>query len=994
MEATGFNQNKGQAEDRKSAVRSSLEALREASKVSPGNVFFATSWTNKGYPLYGMSGHHGFGLEEEDLVDQETLRGFLTDVLLDYNERTGKSIDASGKAALWSHKIFNGDDIRVMMYPPSNTVALDIDNVGCIQTLEKQLNLTPGKLTELLCTTPVLSRTGERSLHGHHYFKLPEGVTFERIKPLLNHRTNSEDSKSNLGDLIYARGKYQVVHGIHATGRYYQMFNADGEPAGYDVIHDAPVFPQWLLDAVDSLSGNTTLERLSAKIRHEKRKGRPASELAFASKFSIEKQLEIIERVSGVESVDFTDGIRVEHADQTSDIPGGKVIDDDGVVRIYCFSSTVYGALMPNEPTNAQQNDPVSALEVLLSNGYRIPLSILNARWLAYSLSDERDADEILEAIKAVDESVNPTLQELVKLMPEPKRVCLKSLMPLYNSSRLAELAAEADLKIDGVPATEMSAWLVRFRLVCSAHNSNGKGKELEARIRDDQKFHELSSQVVRLIQAELVRKRVLVTLSHVRDNGGVPLVFGTTKGDSALEKHLGCSLLANFATQHRGSVVSPGWSKALATANIDEQELLTDGWLHLITGEHSVALALIDGESIYEANLGGVKEPATTEASLVNLPVSWDEFYKFSPESVVHVKEGAKRVLGLVTRLLDGWHLTRYSKATDEYDFKSGCPLPGYGTNSSVALAWMHYALAGDTACPWLVIQGSGDRARTGKSMLSELVRKVMRGAVRGNLKSLSKDGAIERRNILIGKRVLLLEELSYVSKDEAEFSKSLATTGVEARFLFSNEMHVTSPMPMLSTSNKKLEFSHDSDDAIAMRQRTLVMHAHQWNYERDGQKDGRVVERISREERKALISILAQPDKFGFAQDVKDISCHLNEAKHANPAIHRITADAEASGAYKCQMTAFVEERVEYHPGGFFSVDDVLLVAKCVKEDWLDDGTTRQSKIGKKLIKCLKSRATEVGGLYDRKQHDGERKQGCHNMKLIGHQEVKYQV
>ena len=961
----------------------SLDVLREAAEVSPGNAFFATEWLAKGLPFVGMSGNHGVGLQSIHLETQETLQGFLEAVIHEYNDRTRKNLNAEHLAHTWAHNLFSGEDVRVMMYPPTHMVALDIDNAGIIEQLENTLKLREGRLTELLSETPVLSRMGHRSLHGHHYFKLPDNITVDRIKPLMAHRIDTEDPKSSLGDLIYARGKYQVVHGIHNTGINYKLYDKAGNVVPLKHIHEAPEFPKWLIEAVDSISGYSTLAKLSAEIRHEKRIGRPSCELEFASKFSVEDQLAIIESIEGVESVDTTDGLRIKHDDQSTAVPGGKVSLEDGVVRVFCFSPTVYSALLPNEPSTVGKDDPVSALEVLLSNGRRIPLSVLNARWLAYSHNETRSAKEIKQALQQVDKCINPTLQQLVQLMPEPERVEAKKLQPLHNSSRLAKLAAEAGITIDGVPATEMSSWLVRMRTVCDKHIRTAK--DIQERIEADEEYHKLSEQIVRLIQAELVNKQVLITGTHIRANGQPPWRLGSPPGDAELEKHLGCGLLATFASEHRGRLVSPGWPKFVKANPTNVSRCLSDGWLHLLSGQGSTSLALVDGQDVYAAELGGVREPITNEASLVNFPISWENFYKVSEDNIDAVAEEAKRVLGLVTRLVDDWHLVRFCEAKDEYTKLEGNPVPQSETISAICLAWIHHALTGTGEAPWLAVEGAGEKAATGKSMLSSLVMTLMNGATRGSLKGLSKDGVPERRYNLIGKQVLLLEEVSYVAHDEAEFAKSLLTTGVEARFLFSNDIYITRAMPILSTSNKRLEFSKSVDDAVAMKRRTLVVKAQEWSREKHGDKDPRVVIRTSDDERKALISILTQPDTFGFAKDVKDIERHLKNAQHTNKAIHQIVYDAEVSGAYKCQITDFVETYVAYEPGGFFHADEALLLAKEVKEDWLDDTTTRQSKVGLRLIKCLRSHAERHGGRYGRYQTKNGKMQGCHDMVLL---------
>ena len=227
----------------------SLAKLREAAEASPGNAFFATQWSGKGLPLIGMSGKQGHGLEVGDLETEDLLYDALREILELYAERTGKQVDCVGQAAWWSSKIFRGEDVRVLMYPEEGIVALDVDNVGAIEHVEAKLGLEPGQLVNLFNSAPTLSRKGHKSLHGHHYFK----AKVEQARALMNLQTPA----GSLGDVINLGSKYQVVHGVHASGKSYEVFNPEGQVASLSVIHEAPELPTWLTSKLGQLGFDT-----------------------------------------------------------------------------------------------------------------------------------------------------------------------------------------------------------------------------------------------------------------------------------------------------------------------------------------------------------------------------------------------------------------------------------------------------------------------------------------------------------------------------------------------------------------------------------------------------------------------------------------------------------------------------------------------------------------------------------------------------------------
>ena len=225
----------------------SLAKLREAAEASPGNAFFATNWDGKGYPLIGMSGKEGHGLEVGDLETEELLYDALREILEIYAERTGKQVDCIGQAAWWSSKIFRGEDVRVMMYPDEGYVALDVDNVEAIPQVEVALGLQPGQLEDLFNSAPTLSRQGHKGLHGHHYFK----AKVSHARTLMN---------LGLGDVISVGSKYQVVYGKHHTGQSYEVYNSEGQVATLSVINEAPEFPTWLLDKLGQVDQSVSFD--------------------------------------------------------------------------------------------------------------------------------------------------------------------------------------------------------------------------------------------------------------------------------------------------------------------------------------------------------------------------------------------------------------------------------------------------------------------------------------------------------------------------------------------------------------------------------------------------------------------------------------------------------------------------------------------------------------------------------------------------------------
>lgn len=233
-------------------MQTSLDVLREAAQASPGNVFFATSWSGKGYPLVGMSGYEGVGLYPDDLACQHSLCAALEAIVELYNERKGADKDATMLANMWSARIFNGWQVRVMMYPPANLVAVDVDNVDAVVHLEDALGVRRGQLKALFKATPTLSRTGYKSLHGHHYLRLPSGINAADVARLTNYQT----PVGKLGDVISVGRKYQVVYGEHASGGSYGMFSAYGQASGLRAMLAAVEIPGWLVVGLANLGAS------------------------------------------------------------------------------------------------------------------------------------------------------------------------------------------------------------------------------------------------------------------------------------------------------------------------------------------------------------------------------------------------------------------------------------------------------------------------------------------------------------------------------------------------------------------------------------------------------------------------------------------------------------------------------------------------------------------------------------------------------------------
>lgn len=825
----------------------SLQQYRNALEAYRGYVYPLSSWTAKHAPPRGLTGKHCRPLQARVVDDIETFSSTIEAAMHDAGvppEQADKDI------ARWEQTVFGSERFAFCGYPPPGLVALDVDTPEVIPQIEKELGLEFGQLDGLLSNTPAIINTKQRTLKAHSYLKVkPHHI------PLLGRMMAMQVPGGHLGDLIakpepgQTGGKYQKLYGghEHPDRATYRLVDASGRTLPHKAIHSAPELPVWLETALAAKYPSTPQPQPAL----QPATGTGASETLnhlFNLHTPVEKQMELVEQTlpEGCSIVPHWNGeIRIMSVKQTTQAAGAVVNikpEDEGKSNIHFYSPTVKEAYLGT----SEGSDTLRLSTIAL----------LPQRQWATSDAHIGSMIRTLERELGIRKpnTVEAKVAKLLEQQPEPSDTLpMVYLKKLLHSQKMVSMLADHNLQFN----TE------KDNHYAPAENS---------------------SMAIRVLIATLAEHDCYIQNNTVRAKGEI---YDGEDREIALAPILRSPTLKRVILDNWELFQTEGWNTLINSPTALKHgtqkftsEMAAYGFYDIHTGQGSPETCLEDTAtgSIYTPDKKTHQLTKIIGGEATHISKSKTNHAKFryiqpgDHTALEQTVQDAKMVLAGIIRLAEQRGPLVYDADTATYSENPaymGAYMPCPQSRAAVLLAFLSEALTGNSQT-WLHLDGQ-DSTATGKSTFMEIARRVVPGTVKAKLAVAFGSNTDYDKQVLIGQRFVIDDEVRYVSGDMMDGLKELITNGVAARRIYGRTTYYTKPMSIITATNSSLQF-HNADGVEGSIERRFVR-LPCLPLADDGDVDQHYLERISDREWEAFITILAQPELFGLGHACSDL-------------------------------------------------------------------------------------------------------------------------